>query len=431
MTISLRARYRSWNPRPRTSRAGLALTILLLSLFPLSLNAPAAQILAPDLDKAVDPDSTSRPVLVNMFEFVQGFTMDDVKRGTHGAVYRLSKPTRVGPQQIQLGFDHDGAPKIARLVMEISDNGTINQLSVAEAIVAITNMLRPEWGAAEKVVSRTVEHAFKDYDPAGPDKAYGIETGVKDDQAALRVYPTRGKATFDIRPRLPSFERLNRTAVVRLLEDSTLVMKPLDGRPPYRSYHAPDRLFSGKADGSKSVDTGTWRVAADGTYCVELAPTAGWRCSAIVRDSDGDYALMQAVDGKPIGQVRARLDFVPGNPEGLFVARVADVLAPSMVAEVTAGHTEERRERARNSNNARNTVTTYFRDDGSFKEGPEYGRWNVLQDGRRCWKVEQPDPGAWQCAFLRETDGGTFTFVDEGGQVMAEALIRKGNTKGW
>ncbi|MBP5856709.1 hypothetical protein KAJ83_06795 [Marivibrio halodurans] len=431
MTISLRTRYRSSKVRFRAPRAGAILTVLTLFLFLPTLNAPAAQIMAPDLDKAVDPDAASRPMLVNLFEFVQGFTAEEVKRGTHGAVYRLSKPTRVGPQQIQLGFDHDGTPKIARLVMEISDNGTINQLSVTEAIVMVTATLRPEWGSAEKVVTRTVQHAFKDYDPAGPDKAYGIDTGIESDQAALRVYPTRSKATFDIRPRLPSFERLNRTAVTRLLEDSTLVMKPLDGRAPYRSYHAPDRLFSGKVTGSESVDTGTWRVAADGTYCVELAPTAGWRCSTIVRNSKGDYALMEAVDGKPIGHVRAMLDFVPGNPQGLFVARVADVLPPSMVAEVTAGHTEERRERARDSSGAKNTVTTYFRGDGSFKEGPEDGRWNVLQDGRRCWKVEQPEPGGWQCAFLRETDGGTFTLVDEGGRVMAEALIRQGNIKGW
>lgn len=421
-----------WIPRTGTRAisiarpASLAVVALALCLAPAALVPATAQILAPDLDEAVATNEANRPVLVNKFEHVLEFQPKDVNRGTHGAVYRLAKPTRVGPQEVQLGFDHDGNPRIARLVMTLSDNGTINQLAVADGIAMMAEALRPDWVAAPEMVKKTLAHAFDDYSPDAADKAYGIDTEVEGDRAALRIYPSRGKASFDIRPKVPSFERLDRNAATRLLEDSTLVMRPTDGRAPYFAYHAPDRLFTGQAEGAEGIDTGTWRIAADGTYCVELAPSAGWRCSTLVRQSDGAYALMDAVDGQPIGRIRAMADFEPGNPKGLFVARVADTLPPDMVAEITTEHTEERREAG-----AQQAVTAYFRADGTFKEGPEAGRWNVLQDGRRCWKVDEPDPGNWRCAFLRETDGGTFTLIDEGGAVIAEALIVEGNPKGW
>lgn len=411
----------------RASRTSRLASLLALAAALMLTAAPAGfaqQVIAPSLSEAAAVENT-RPIAVNQLELERRFEFLEVQRGAHGVVYRLKRPTRVGQQTLQLGFSHEGEAKIARLAMQLSDNATINRLVLSDAIEMLAETLRPGWTTARQKASSVLESAFRDWGPDGADSAYALETDRPGESAAVRLYPSRSMATVDLRPRLPRYDLLNQSAATRLLEDSTLIIKPSDGRPPYRAYHAPDRLLSGQAEGKDGLDTGSWRVAADGTYCVELAPTAGWRCSVLVDAGDGSYAMMDAVDGRPTGLVRARVNFEPGNPEAFFVARVADVLPAKMVLELTAGHTEERRPK-----DGGPAVTTYFRPDGSFKEGPEEGRWNILQDGRRCWKVEAPDPGPWRCTYLRQ-EYGAFSHVNEGGEVVAEALIEEGNPRGW
>ncbi|MCR9219822.1 MAG: hypothetical protein NXI21_06315 [Alphaproteobacteria bacterium] len=415
---------------PTGSLGGLAAAALIGFAAALGAAPSVAQdarlVIAPDLSDGAAADAPRRPVAVNRLEFDLGFVFQDETRGAHGVVYRLERPTTVGRQTIQLGFDHDGAAKIARLAMEISDNATINRLALTDAVEMLADALRPSWTDARANTETALATALDGWEADAPDQAHAIPTEDPAQRAALRLYPSRRMATIDLKPALPTYDLLDRLAVTRLLEDSTLVIRPLDGRPPYYAYHAPDRLLSGRAEGSQQIDTGTWRVAADGTYCVEIAPRAGWRCSALVDQGDGVYAMMDAVDGRPTGALRATVSFEPGNPQGLFVARVADVLAPEMALRVTAGHTEERI-----AGGGGDPVTTYYRPDGSFKVGPEEGRWNVLQDGRRCWKVEAPDPGNWRCAFLRESYGGVFNLIDEGGGILADALLQEGNPRGW
>jgi len=405
-------------------------TIVLAALCALAgqaaLAGPAAaqQVIAPSLSEAAAVEDT-RPIAVNQLELERRFEFVEEQRGAHGVVYRLQRPTRVGRQTLQLGFSHDGEAKIARLALQLSDNATVNRLVLTDAVEMLAETLRPQWTTARQNAAVALEGAFTDWGPDKPDSALALETDRAGETAAVRLYPSRGMATVDLRPRLPRQRLLDQTATTRLLEDSTLIIRPVDGRPPYRAYHAPDRLLSGQVDGSESLDTGSWRVAADGAYCVELAPTAGWRCSVLVDAGDGAYAMMDAVEGRPTGAIRAQVDFDPGNPQSFFIARVADTLPPEMVLELTADHTERRRPA-----DGGPPVTVYFRPDGSFKEGPEEGRWNILQDGRRCWKVDIPDPGPWRCVFLRE-EYGAYSHVDEGGDVVAEALIEEGNPRGW
>ncbi|MEQ8603980.1 MAG: hypothetical protein RIB45_11740 [Marivibrio sp.] len=384
----------------------------------------AQQVIAPNLSEAAAMENT-RPIAVNQLELERRFEFREEQRGAHGVVYRLERPTRVGRQTLQLGYSHEGEAKIARLALQLSDNATVNRLVLTDAVEMLAETLRPQWTTARQNAAVALEGAFADWSADKPDSALALETDRPGETAALRLYPSRAMATVDLRPRLPRYRLLDQSATTRLLEDSTLIIRPADGRPPYRAYHAPDRLLSGQADGADGLDTGSWRVAADGTYCVEMAPTAGWRCSVLVDVGDGGYAMMDAVEGRPTGVIRARLDFDPGNPESFFVARVADTLPSDMVLELTSNHTERRRPA-----DGGPPVTVYFRPDGTFKEGPEEGRWNILQDGRRCWKVEAPDPGPWRCVFLRE-EYGAYSHVDEGGEILAEALIEEGNPRGW
>jgi hypothetical protein len=388
-------------------------------------------IVARDLGTLPGIDGTSYPPLVNRFQFDEGFLFKGETRGTHGVVYRLARATRVGDQVIQLGFDPEGKPKIARLLMEVSHIGTINKLAVGEAMTMIVGVLRPKWIGADTVIKQTLTHAFNDYDPGNADAGYTIATDGVKDNAALRLYPTRGKITFDIRPKVPAYRILDRDAAVRLLQDSTARLTPEGDDPVYTAYHAPDRLLAGQTTDGQSgeeqpPDTGSWRVAQNGTYCVERAPVAGWKCSLIVVDETGAHALMATQDGHPTGRITAAMEMTSGNPDGLFVHRVPDILPPDMVLQLSVEHTEERRRAG-----TENTVTAYFRANGTFKEGPEEGRWHVLQDGRRCWKVDEPDPGDWRCAYLRETDGGTFAYLNNSGEILAEGLIVEGNPRNW
>lgn len=422
---------------PETSRGGRAAARSAFALPTLLLLAAAlvvgpgpgarAQTGTQTLAKPLDGLVNDRPILVNRLTADVGFVFDAEDRGSQGVVYRLTRQTRAGEQVLQIAYGGDGTPRIARLSQRLTGNATVNRLALTKAVDRLAATVRPGWEAGDAIADG-LRDILADHEAADEPSTDTITTDAPESPVVVRLYPEQGAAVVDIRPDAPQPRVLPADEVEAALRDTTARIVRRDGAT-FTAYHAPDGLLSRRPAGESALDTGTWRVAPSGAYCVETAPRAGWRCRYVVAADGGGYALMRAQDGRATGELTADMTLTPGNAAGLFVARVRDILAPEMVMTLTAGHTAVHRDGGEDA-----PAAVYYRERGQYtarRDGRlESGIWNVLQDGRRCRQRKQPTPGGWDCAYLRETDGGTFALVDESGAKTGEVVISEGNTEG-
>lgn len=341
-----------------------------------------------------------------------GLETADKKTGLSGAVYTLrGEDSSLGPAlTVQVAFDGQGRGVLTRLSLPLAEAEDGDLLRrTAETVLPLIQPgatgLTLEFLSPADLNKTPRPVPIDGGSPAQLSFADGAGAGLSGTAIAV----------LDIPVSAPREVRLTEAALRDLLSDATL------RQGPGARYHAPDGRYGG--DGG----TGSWKVTANGHYCIEAAPEPGFRCAAIYRTGDRAYLSVPIANGRPDpSAIRAfSVDF--GNPEGFVTPRRADATPKAVTDMILGRNTEERR-----GPSGEMADRLYLDPDGSFRGVragvPISGRWTILEDGRRCLINTA---GRSECVFLSETDGGTFRHFDADGNYRGEALYRDGNPNGF
>jgi hypothetical protein len=364
---------------------------------------------------AAQADLKDRPLSVLRVEGALGQEVVDHRAGVTGAVYALRAPDGVSSAQIAL--DAEARPLLARLVRSAAAPNATHDLT--EAVIAVARV----FGVPDTVLEEalTVEAIQLLTNKHAGDRSRPLPEG-----ATLAFLSEQDVLVVDLPLDAPSSRRLGPDAVETLIADGTLVVQYED-RAVFR-YHAPDRRFAEGVDVGATETTGSWRVEDSGAYCLERAPVAGFTCHAIHGSGDRFHAVPLTPDGDPVVAGLVEIVSLPGNPGAHRVARRADSTPPRVTRMLTRDRSEDRR--LPDGGRAR----LHMAADGTYRgvsgDGdPVAGTWSVLADGRRCLLDAATD--AFECAFLSETDGGTYRLFDADGTLVGEALLSDGNPFGF
>lgn len=363
-----------------------------------------------------------KPLLVLQLESALNLTVTGRKAGLSGAVYALApRGDESGVHSVQVAFDARNRPVLTRLVRKIT-NAPDSDLLVSAA-QSVVPLVLPAWQDGPNVLAQQAAEVLRNFASDGTAvrttiQAHAGQAVTVDFVAAERL------AIVDLPVDAQDARRLDESSVSRLISDATLTFE--DGATGgHRRYHAPNgRLGGGDGDG-ETRETGSWMTNADGHYCIETAPVPEFRCFAVY-DTGSRYAAVPVIAGAADsrGLRHFRVEF--GNPGQFSAPRRNDATGAAVTAMIVSGQTEERR-RAGGG-----TDRIFLKPDGDFagiRDGqPVQGRWSVMSDGRRC--LTDAD-GINECAFLSETDGGTFRHFDAEGVFLGEALYREGNPNGF
>lgn len=362
------------------------------------------------------------PFLILRLEAELGYSLQRREAGMSGAVYTLAPP--VGPplSRLQIAYDGAAAPVLARLVAPIP--GTEAAGGWVDAASALMTRLRGPGDGTQAAHVEALRQALLALDP---DTEPAPIPGSADPPITLRALSDEGIAVLDIPVTASPARRLRGEALYETLADATLKLAPAaEGAQTLSRYHAPDGRHGGGVAAGETTETGSWHVSANGTYCVERAPAQGFRCALVYRLKDGSLRLVPILDDRPDGRGLRGATRHFGNPGSHIVPRRSDAANAAVVRMILPGRTEERR-REHDGTASR----LYLAENGAFSgrlEGRELrGAWTVLDDGRRCLIPVGETP---ECAFLSETDGGTYRLFDIRDGFLGEVRYLSGNRTG-
>lgn len=361
------------------------------------------------------------PLLVLRLQAEQGYVLDDRKAGLSGAVYALSRNLEGTPQSLQIAYNARNRPTLIRLVQKVT--GPQDIFPMTKAALEIASLGQPDWTEAETVLTRDVEPALAQFAEAGatdplslplPDGTPGSVSFIAGDGLAVMDLPVRAREAM----------LLDEPAVQALATDSSFLFPAEDERIHHR-YHAPNGRLGGGSQTGDTSESGSWSVEANGRYCIETAPVPGFRCAALYQIGDNQYLSVPIVNDVPDGRGMRRFEVQFGNPGSHVTPKRDDATPAAVTRMIVVGQTEERRR-------PEGGVDRIFLDhDGAFRgqwnDRPVSGRWTVMNDGRRCLTEVS---GAVECAFLSETDGGTFRLYDSLDRFLGEAMYQDGNPGG-
>lgn len=373
----------------------------LLSLWTFLVLTPSNGVLADD----------PAPLLVRQLETEIGGTRETPRVGGNGAVYALIlEEEEAGAQSLQIATDALNRPVLVRVAQ------VIQSTPAAKAFVRSSGLLvdlarNAPLEMVETQMQRLAEEiiAFSQ-SPA----TRSIELPLSDGSPMLLALTADTKvALFDVAVTRPEPSAMAQMDIADRISDSTTVSRL------GTVYHAPNGRTAEILPNGQFLN-GSWRTDEENRYCVERPPKAGFSCYELLLETDN--RLIQAQVGQKLGGAYST-DLLNGNPEGLQVAVRGDAITASVAKRLITGKTERRA-------NADGMIRELFYDQNGMFRGvskgtPLSGRWSILSDGRLCLQFTASQQ--FECAFLSETDGGTFRHLTETQTLLGEALYTLGN----
>ena len=354
------------------------------------------------------------PLLLRQLETEIGGTREEVRRGITGSIHALGLQSEAaGPQSIQVAVDGFERPTLVR-VAQVVDRAAAATAFAGSSVIAVELVRTAPLDSVQPQIETAVA-AITDFALSPTSQVLNLPLP---DGTAMTLTLNAGTrvALFDIPVTRPVPTLLDGASVASLLSDATAVTRM------GTLYHMPDgRLIERRADGS--LVYGAWRAEDATGYCLERSPSAGFTCYDLYQE-DRDRAIRVARDMAPGGALS--VDILFGNPDGLPIAQRGDAISSDVATRLVRGKTEGWIA----PDGARRIL--YLAPDGSFRgvEGgdPSTGVWSVLSDGRLCLV---PETKPFTCAFLSETDGGTFRHFAEDRTLLGEAQYTDGNPNGY
>lgn len=376
---------------------------------------------------STDARAQDKPLLVLQLESALELSVTGRKAGLSGAVYALA-PTAddTGVHSVQVAFDARNRPVLTRLVRKIA--GTTDTEHLLSAAQTVVPLVLPNWTDGGNVLAEQVAPALHQFAAGSAATRTTIQT-VEGQTVVLDFIAGEGLAVLDLPVGTLEARRLDENAVRRLISDSTLMFEEAvaedEQKVLHRRYHAPNGRFGGGEEVSGTIETGSWKTSNKGHYCIETAPISDFRCFAIYETGDSHVAV-PVVNGTTDSKGLRRFKVEFGNPGSYTTPRRNDATVAAVTTMIVGGQTEERRHPDGTADRL------FLKPDGSYiglRDGtPAHGHWSVLSDGRRCL-IDAT--GFSECAFLSETDGGTFRLFDVEDSFLGEALYRDGNPNGF
>jgi hypothetical protein len=366
-----------------------------------------------------------RPLLILRIEADQGFALDGRKAGLSGAIYALSRTgTAGGIQSLQIAYDARNRPVLVRLAQTVTkqDDGTA-LINTARQLIPL---IQPKWDQADTSLPALLGprlSAFVQSKQADP-MAIPLPSGKSGN---LSFVLDKNLAVLDLPIIAPEETRLKEGDLKRMISETSFIFADPPGEDsPYIRYHTPNGRFGAGQQDQGTTDTGSWHVEADGRYCIEQAPVPIPQCAILYQTGPEQYLYAPIVAGDLDGKNMRAFTVEFGNP-GRFVApQRSDATQAAVTRMILRGNTEERRTPG-------GTLDKLYLDpDGQYRglqDGePVTGTWSVMSDGRRC--LTDATNQQSECAFLSETDGGTYRLYDAEKRSLGEALYRNGNPAG-
>lgn len=361
-----------------------------------------------------------RPILVLRLESELGYSYSERRVGLSGAVYSLSGQTEppdgtAHVQSLQVAYNAENRAVLARLVQNLS--APEDTAAFVSATDTMLDYLMPGADVDIAAFSQSFQDAAMQFLESGS----GSETQIAlsgGPAANLTFIADGGLAVLDLPILTPPEERLSASHLNQAMADATVEYSTAQGDPIHR-YHAPNGGYA------ETGGSGTWEVDDQGRYCVERAPTGERRCSVIFKVGDDAFVEVRADGAGQNPEIRP-MRIAYGNPHGLAVPRLSDGIATAVAKMILPGRTEQRRRP--NGGIDRLYLDTDGSVRGEWANQDIAGQWTVLDDGRRCLTLR--DASGWmeaECAFLSETDGGTYRLYDGLGTYLGEALYMDGN----
>lgn len=373
------------------------------------------------LGSALPASAQDLPLLILRLQAEQGFALENRNAGLNGAVYALGRTVDGRVQSLQVAYNARNRPTLMRLVQKIAQPADGEAMSLAARDIA--RLGQPNWAEAEAVLAETVTPAltqFAEVGSGGP-LSFPLPEGAN---GAVSFVAAEALAVFDLPTNAPEAVLLSEQAVRALVSDASFLF-PLSEGETHSRYHSPNGRMGGGRSAGETTESGSWNVEANGRYCQESAPVPGFRCAALYEVSQDEYLSVPIVNGQPDGRGMRRFTVVFGNPGGHVAPKRDDATPVAVTRMIVGGQTEERRRPEGGVDRIYLSPEGTYR--GTVNDTPSSGRWTVLNDGRRCLTDLS---GAFECAFLSETDGGTFRLYDAEDTFLGEALYRDGNPDG-
>lgn len=399
-----------------------------------------------------------RPIYVNQIE-KYSFKFGGKTTAPTGTFYVLDRESLAGKQRVQIAFDKQQTPRIFRFIQTLGGNKTLNAVGLAQSVIALAPEIRYGWKNYEKPIRDNVNAVMAAYaeKPRDLTRRFEIGSGVV---ATLRTKAAARIAALDIPILYPPTARPAPDALRALLSDTATLAIDQGGKRT-DAYHAPNGRYVARKQieveiNPDAVDengepipddeieteiveilvTGSWRVAADGRYCLEEAPEPGWDCVDLFQ-RDGKLVILEKRDDQVNTTPIAQIVSAKGNPRALPVLRVTDVLDAARARKQVTRKSEYRRPSAAVQQVGGQTVGAppvklFFAGNGNYAgrttDGETViGRWHVLEDGRRCLRQGFPEELDWTCHFLRKRADGTVQMVSDEGEVIATLSYKLGN----
>ena len=366
-----------------------------------------------------------RPLLILRIQAEHGFTLDGRKAGLSGAIYALSRKSALyGAQSLQIAYDARNRPVLMRLAQTMIQDRDRDAL--IDAARHLATVIQPDWGQVDTDLATVMTPPLTEFIQS--QKASPTPIPIPQGKSGnLSFVPDQKLAVLDLPIQAVEETRLGEAAVKRMISDTSFIFTPKVGDDgPYIRYHTPNGRFAGGLQDEGTADTGSWMVQADGQYCIEQAPSPVSQCAVLYQTAPDQYLSVPILDQDLDGQNMRPFTMVFGNPAALVAPQRSDATQAAVTRMILRGNTEERRTPGGTLDKLYLEPTGTYRgvQDGEATQGT----WTVLSDGRRC--LIDGDTQEAECAFLSETDGGTYRLYDAEKRSLGEALYRNGNPSG-
>jgi hypothetical protein len=366
-----------------------------------------------------------RPLLILRIEAEQGFTLDGRKAGLSGAIYALSRKSAIhGAQSLQIAYDARNRPVLMRLAQIVTQDRDRTALIDAARRLAI--VMQPTWMQVDTDLPTVMTPPLTEFIQSKK----ALPTAIPIPQSKpgnLSFVPDQKLAVLDLPIQVAEETKLSEAALKRMISDTSFIFTPKPGEEvPYIRYHTPNGRFAAGIQDEGTADTGSWAVQADGRYCIEQAPLPISQCAVLYQTAPDKYLYVPIQEQDLDGKDMRPFTVVFGNPGGLVAPQRSDATQAAVTRMILRGNTEERRTPGGTLDKLYLDPTGTYR--GVQNGEPAHGDWTVLSDGRRC--LIDGDTQEAECAFLSETDGGTYRLYDAEKRSLGEALYRSGNPSG-
>lgn len=366
-----------------------------------------------------------RPLLILRIQAEHGFTVDGRKAGLSGAIYALSRKSAIhGAQSLQIAYDARNRPVLMRLAQTMTQDR--DRTALIDTARQLATVIQPNWGQVDTDLPTAMTQSLTEFIQSQTSTSTPIPV-PQDKSGNLSFVPDQKLAVLDLPIQAVEETRLDEAALKRMVSDTSFIFTPKDEEDsPYIRYHTPNGRFAGGLQDEGTADTGSWMVEADGRYCIEQAPSPVPQCAVLYQTAPDQYLSVPILDQDLDGQNMRPFTVVFGNPGTLVAPQRSDATQAAVTRMILRGNTEERRTPG-------GTLNKVYLDSNGRYRGiqngqPINGTWTVLSDGRRC--LIDGETQEAECAFLSETDGGTYRLYDAEKRSLGEALYRNGNPSG-